>query len=158
MTAVVTNTIQIVGALAPVFDLVTTTRFWPQWHPATTGVGGVVERPFQLGDRIRERAQIGARTYEGTWTVVAYTRPISATLRGASERIQITYMLQAEGEITRLSRQLEYHPEDFAASVTDPSQLDQLMYAQSDQALQKLKALIEQVLAAENKQTISHEG
>ena len=61
--ATLTTTIQIHGALAPVFDLVTTTRFWPQWHPATIGVGGVTERPFQLGDKIRERAHIGAHTY-----------------------------------------------------------------------------------------------
>jgi uncharacterized protein YndB with AHSA1/START domain len=155
MSSIVTNTIQIAGPLAPVFDLVTTTRFWPQWHPATTGVGGVTERPFQLGDRIRERAQIGTRTYEGTWTVIDYGRPYSATLRGASDRIAITYTLQSDGQATCLSRQLEYHPEDFAASVTDPTQLDQLMYAQSNQALQKLKALIEEILAEEDKLTIA---
>ena len=154
MTSIVTNTVQISGPLTPVFDLVTTTRFWPQWHPATTGVGGVIERPFQLGDRIRERAQIGARTYEGTWTVVAYDRPHSATLRGSSNRITITYTLQAAGPITQLSRQLEYHPEDFAASVTDPSQIDQLMHRQSDHALQKLKALIEEILAIEEQLAI----
>ena len=39
--ATITNAIQIQGALAPIFDLITTTRFWPQWHPATIGVGGV---------------------------------------------------------------------------------------------------------------------
>jgi len=68
----ITNTIQIHGALAPVFDLITTTRFWPQWHPATIGVGGVTERPFQQGDIVRERAQIGAHTYEGTCNVLGY--------------------------------------------------------------------------------------
>ena len=54
MTAVV-NTVTINGAPKAVFDLITTARLWPQWHPATKGVGGVVERPYGLGDMIHER-------------------------------------------------------------------------------------------------------
>lgn len=154
----VINTVQISGPLAPVFDLVTTTRFWTQWHPATTGVGGTVERPFQLGDRIRERAHIGARVYEGTWTVVEYDRPHRALLRGSSNRIEIGYSFQFDGAVTTLSRQLDYHPEDFAASVADPGQIDKLMYTQSDLALQKLKALVEKILADEAPVTITHEA
>jgi hypothetical protein len=145
----VTNTIRILGQPAAVFDLVTTTRFWPQWHPATTGVGGVTERPFLLGDRIRERAQIGARTYEGTWQVIEYDRPQRVVLRGESGRIQIAYTFAAEADAVQFSRQLTYHPEDFAASVPDLSKLGALMHAQSEQALQKLKTLVEQILQAE---------
>jgi hypothetical protein len=63
--AQVINVIQINGAIEPVFDLATITRFWPQWHPATTGVGGVTERPVLLGDKIRERAVIGGQTLRG---------------------------------------------------------------------------------------------
>lgn len=39
----ITNRITITGDLAAIFDLVTTTRFWTAWHPATTGVGGVTQ-------------------------------------------------------------------------------------------------------------------
>ena len=42
----VVNTVAIAGAPAAVCDLITTARFWPQWHPATTAVGGVTERPL----------------------------------------------------------------------------------------------------------------
>lgn len=147
--ASIINSIRIAGKAEAVFDLVTTTRFWPQWHPATVGVGGVIERPFQLGDPIRERAQIGARTYEGTWRVVEHQRPQRAVLRGESGRIQITYSFAPEGEATRFSRQLDFHPEDFAASVSDPTLVEQLMYNQSEQALQKLKQVVEQILQAE---------
>jgi hypothetical protein len=145
----VTNTIRILGQPAAVFDLVTTTRFWPQWHPATTGVGGVTERPFLPGERIRERAQIGTRTYEGTWQVIEYDRPQRVVLRGESGRIQITYTFAAAAEAVQFSRQLTYYPEDFAASVPDLSRLSTLMHVQSEQALQKLKILIEQILHAE---------
>jgi hypothetical protein len=145
----VVNTVQIHGPLEPVFDLMTTTRFWPQWHPATVGVGGVTERPFGLGDKIRERAKIGPRTYEGTWTVVEYSRPSRAMLQGESGRIQITYSFQANGPVTELQRELEFYAEDFSASAADPSLLQKLMHDQSEQALQKLKALVETILHAE---------
>jgi len=150
----VTNSIQIHGPLAAVFDLVTTTRFWPQWHPATIGVGGVTERPFQPGDKIRERARIGAHTYEGSWTVTEYERPAHATLLGESGRIQIRYAFEQAGDQVVYSRTLDYHPEDFAASTPDPARLAALMHAQSQQALQKLKALVEQILADEAKVAI----
>ncbi len=152
--AQVTNTIQIHGSLVAVFDLVTTTRFWPQWHPVTIGVGGVIERPFQLGDKIRERARIGAHTYEGTWTVIEHERPTHALLQGDNGRIQIRYRFQPVGDQVAYSRTLEYYPEDFAASTPDPTRLATLMYAQSEQALQKVKALVEQILADEAKVVI----
>ena len=145
----VVNTVQINGPLEPVFDLVTTTRFWLQWHPATVGVGGVIERPFRRGDRIRERATIGPRTYEGTWTVVEYNPPHSAVLRGQSERIQISYSFETKGAATELQRKLEFYSEDFGASAADPTMLKKLMHDQSELALQKLKALVETILQKE---------
>ncbi len=139
----VTNSIEINGRLEPIFDLVTTTKYWPQWHPATVGVGGVTERPFTLDDQIIERAQIGPRLYEGTWTVVEWERPFRVVLRGESGRIFISYTFQQTGEQVIFGRQLQYHPEDFAASAPDPAQLKTIMYQQSQLALQKLKALVE---------------
>lgn len=146
----ITNTVGIQGNATAIFDLVTTTRFWIAWHPATTGVGGVTERPFQLGDQVRERAQIGARVHEGTWAVVAHERPSRAVLRMESGRIFITYSFQPAGDLVHFARTLEYHPEDFAASVPDPALLEKLMFTQSEQALQKVKRLVEKVLAEEN--------
>ncbi len=150
MTQVI-NTIQISGPLEAVFDLVTTTRFWPQWHPATVGVGGVSEKPFGLGDLIRERAQIGPQTYEGTWTVIEYTRPTRVVLQGESRRIQITYSFQVVNGATEFKRELGFYSEDFSDSLADPSALEKLMYHQSEQALQKLKGLVETILQKEAK-------
>jgi hypothetical protein len=145
----VSNTIQIDGPLEAVFDLATTTRFWPQWHPATTGVGGVTERPMLLGDKIRERAVIGGQTYEGNWTVVEYHRPRRLALLMESGRIKISYSFQASGQTTEFKRQLEFHAEDFSASVADPNLLEKLMHQQSELALQKLKVLVEGILKQE---------
>lgn len=145
----VSNTIQINGPLEAVFDLITTTRFWPQWHPATTGVGGVTQRPMLLNDKIRERAVIGGQTYEGNWTVVEHSRPTRAALLMESGRIKISYSFQVVGAATELKRELEFQPEDFSASVSDPSLLEKLMHQQSEQALQKLKKLVEGILQQE---------
>lgn len=154
----VINTIQINGPLEPVFDLVTTTRFWSQWHPATTGVGGVTERPVALGDKIRERAVIGGQTYEGNWTVVEHTRPERAALLMESGRIKITYSFQKVGQATEFKRELEFHPEDFSVSAADPNALEKLMHAQSEQGLQKLKQLVEAILQKETRLEIGDEG
>lgn len=145
--AQVVNTVQINGSLEAIFDLVTTTRFWPQWHPATSGVGGVTERPMQLGDKVRERAIIGGKTYEGNWTVVDHTRPARVVLLMESGRIKISYSFQANGSATEFKRELEFYPEDFGAA--DPIALGKFMHAQSEQALAKLKTLVEEILQQE---------
>lgn len=147
----VINTILIDGPLEAVFDLATTTRFWPQWHPATAGVGGVTERPMRLGDKVRERAVIGGKTYEGNWTVVEHSRSARAALLMESGRIKISYSFQASGLTTEFKRELEFYPEDFSASVSEPGLLEKLMHQQSEQALQKLKGLVEAILQKETR-------
>ena len=48
MTSIVAVT-RIAGAPGPVFDLITSARFWPEWHPATLSVSGVTQRPISSG-------------------------------------------------------------------------------------------------------------
>lgn len=142
----VLNAILICGRLEAVFDLVTSTRFWPHWHPATLGVGGVTQRPILFGDVIRERARIGSEIYEGDWTVVEHARPSRVVLRGRGGRLHIRYTFAAAEEATDFRRELEFDPEDFRASAPDTPTLVRLMHAQSEQALQKVKVLIEGIL------------
>ncbi len=54
-----------------VFDVVTTARFWPEWHPATRGVEGDIDHPARLGDKITEHVTIAGIQGSGTWSVVA---------------------------------------------------------------------------------------
>jgi hypothetical protein len=51
-----------------VFDVATTARFWPEWHPATRGVEGDIGHPARLGDQITEHVTIGGIQGSGTWT------------------------------------------------------------------------------------------
>ena len=71
----VTNNILIRGEPGAVFDLVTTAKYWTQWHPATVAVGGQIDKPMRLGDVIRERARIGGTEAENDWTVSEWKRP-----------------------------------------------------------------------------------
>ena len=63
---------RVIGA---VFDVVTTARYWPQWHPATRAVEGDIDRPARLGDEIIEHVTIAGREGFGTWTVVEHDPP-----------------------------------------------------------------------------------
>ncbi|MGR9108225.1 MAG: SRPBCC family protein, partial [Gammaproteobacteria bacterium] len=80
MTSIV-NTVTIAGDPKAVFDLITTARFWPLWHPASMAVGGVTERPYGLGDKIREGAKIGSQSFHVTWTVLEHVRPSRVVLQ-----------------------------------------------------------------------------
>jgi hypothetical protein len=66
MTTRIVNEVTINGPLDDVFDLVTTARYWTEWHPATVGVSGVVDRPIASGAVIRERAQIASTSMKAT--------------------------------------------------------------------------------------------
>jgi len=144
----VANSIAIDGPIESVFDLVTTTRYWPEWHPATEAVSGQTERPLALADQVTERAVIGGRVHEGTWTVTEHSRPSHVVLQIEGGRIQITYRFTAAERATDLRRELRYRPQDFAGGADDPGGLEQRMRAQSQLALERLKPQVESVLAS----------
>ena len=147
MTTDIVNEVTISGPLDDVFDLVTTTRYWTEWHPATVCVSGVVDRPIASGDVIRERAQIGQHEYEGNWIVTEHLRPTRVLLVGETGRVQIGYTFSVDGAATRFRRELQYEAEDFSASAPDPALLEQLMHRQSQVGLDKLKQLVEGLIA-----------
>jgi uncharacterized protein YndB with AHSA1/START domain len=147
MPAVI-NSIHIDGRPEAIFDLVTTARFWPQWHPATLAVAGVTQRPFGLGDRIHERVRFGDLVMQGTWEVVEYARPWRAVLRTEMPFVQITYSFAADGGGTDFRRELEYEA-SLAGAFPDPGAFDRLMQSQSGQGLRKLKELVEEILREE---------
>ena len=153
----ISNQIRIDGPREAVFDLVTTTRTWPQWHPATTAVAGVTHRPLSLGDQVRETAVIGGRVHEGTWSVVEHQRPIRVLLHIDAGRIEIGYTFSEADSATVLSRELSYRPEDFAGGATNPGGLEARMSAQSEEALQHLKWLVEHQLLLDANKRVTRE-
>ena len=94
-----------------VFDVVTTARFWPEWHPATQEVEGDIDHPAGLGDRIIEHVTIAGITGTGTWTVVEHDPPHSLALESVlgDNRLRISYRLDAVGDgATRFQRDLDF--------------------------------------------------
>jgi uncharacterized protein YndB with AHSA1/START domain len=147
--ASVANTITIHGPIAPVFDLVTTARFWPKWHPATLAVGGVTERPYQLGDAIHERGKVGNVGFQVVWTVTEHQRPSRVVFQCAAPPARIIYTFEPRGAETEFRRELEYSDAVLAAAATDPVTLQRLMHAQSEEALGRVKELVEAILRQE---------
>jgi uncharacterized protein YndB with AHSA1/START domain len=148
MTSVV-NTVTIAGAPEAVFDLITTARFWPEWHPASLAVGGVTERPYGLGDQIHERGRIGDRNFQITWKVVEHVHPSRVVLQSERSPTRITYSFQASSGATVFTRELRYKGEDLAAVAPTPGEVEQLMRTESEQAINRLKKLVEKILYKE---------
>ena len=146
MTAVI-NTVTIKGQPKAVFDLITTARLWPQWHPATKEVGGVVERPYALGDLIHERGRIGNADFKTTWKVVEHVRPSKIVLQSQNGPTHITYTFTAGKDRISFTRKLEYQAENFASV----KELEKVMRDQSEQGVSQLKALVEKILSEEAK-------
>lgn len=126
-----------------VFDIVTTARFWTEWHPATRGVEGDIDHPARLGDRIIEHVTIAGIDGSGTWTVVEHDRPRHLVLETdlAIGQLRISYLLATvPAGRTRFQRDLEYPelgPEVSAA-----------MEAQSAEGIAELARLVEREIPA----------
>jgi uncharacterized protein YndB with AHSA1/START domain len=148
-TRSVANTVTIVGAPEAVFDLITTARFWPQWHPASMAVSGVTERPYGLGDRIYERGRIGNSNFQVIWKIVEHARPSRVVLQAETAQAQIIYSFQAQGDATAFTRRVEYQFERPTSTTAALDELDRLMQVQSEQAVNQLKALVEKILHEE---------
>jgi uncharacterized protein YndB with AHSA1/START domain len=145
----VVNTVTIAGAPEAVFDLVTTAKLWPQWHPATQAVGGVTERPYVLNDLIHERGRIGNQDFQTTWKVLEHARPSRVVLQSQSSPTRIIYSFQRRNGTTVFTRRLEYRLEVVGAVAPTATAAQQLMRAQSQQAVNQLKALVEKILSGE---------
>ena len=126
-----------------VFDVVTTARFWPEWHPATRGVEGDIGHPARLGDQIIEHVTIAGIHGSGTWTVVEHERPHRLALETDLDfgHLRISYQLTAvDGGRTRFQRDLDF-PE------LGP-QVSAAMQAQSAEGITSLARLVQREIPA----------
>lgn len=143
----VTKSILIRGNANRIFDLVTTAKYWPQWHSATVSVSGAIENPMKLGDKIRERARIAGMEAEGDWTVAELERPTRVVLKMPATRLgdlQISYHFTPRTEGIEYSRELEFDASKLPALIP-VSLVERQMVSDSEEALKRLKALIERM-------------
>jgi len=151
MTQIVKD-ILITGPVEHVYDLVTTAKYWPQWHPATEGVSGAIAQPMKLGDKIIERARIGGRVGEGEWTVITHRRPHRVVLQlpaTAFGDLEIAYDFESQGEQVRFTRTLQFDLSNLPPQL-DRAAIERQMDSDSEQALAKLKALVEGITESTN--------
>jgi hypothetical protein len=148
VTTVVSVT-SISGPAGPVFDLITSARFWPEWHPATRSVAGVTQRPYQLGDMIHERAHFAGLEIVVTWQVAEHARPSRVVLQALTSPARITYSLEPKGDAMEFRRQLEYDEGLLRQVVPDVANWGRLMREQSDEGVRRLKELVERILRDE---------
>lgn len=140
----VSNTILLVGDLSDIFDLVTTARHWPEWHPATVGVSGQVDKPMRLGDVIRERAKIGQEIGENDWTVTDWEQNKRVVLEMPGTRLgdlKITYHFQPQPHGVQFSRELAFDATGFPQAASD--QITRQMNSDSAIALERIKVMVE---------------
>jgi Polyketide cyclase / dehydrase and lipid transport len=143
------NSVRIAGPAGPVFDLITSARFWPEWHPASQAVGGVTQRPYQLGEVIHERAQFAGRDFQVMWTVVEHVRPSRVVLQSGHSPSRIIYSFTEHNGIVELRRELVYDETTFRAVLPELENLEGVMQTQSEEGLMRLKDLVEGLLRAE---------
>ena len=145
---IVLNQIRISGPIESVFKIVTTARYWPQWHPSCSRVSGATERPYQLGDTVHQVAHVAGKTRRGTWRVIAHEFPQKTALQMHGGRIEVRYTFVPYPNGTRVIRRLTY-PASFADGGHELQELEEMMHFESEQGMHQLKILAERMLHGE---------
>ena len=143
------NKIEIKGQPVRVFDVVTTAKYWPQWHPATLAVSGAIDHPMQLGDTIYEQVNIFGIPGLVEWKVVELEQPSSVKLDGHSllfAGATIRYQFESRGDSVRFTRTLDYAFLGLGGPL-DSIWIKPIMTRQSAVAVRNLKAMVERQLS-----------
>jgi hypothetical protein len=111
--------------------VLTIARLWPQWHVLTRAVAGVIETPFQMGDRMYEFVGTPSGPYEFEWQSVEFDCPRRAKLQ-AEDGTAIIYTLEARADGKFFWRVMFFPPtvesvEQFYSSLDSGSERVQIL-------------------------------
>ena len=140
------NSIQIRQPIEQVFDFITTPANWPQWHPASVSVGGNADHSLLPGEEVTENISVAGRRGLVTWLVRERIAPHRWVIEGAGKdggRATITYTLTPHPAGTNFERELVYTMPNTLLAVLDWLIIRSRMKADSIEALQRLKRLLE---------------
>lgn len=150
MTRIVTTT--VIGApIDRVFAFATTPANWPKWHPASKAVTGAVDHSLEPGERLVEQIETAGYRGQARWVVRAREPPrcgvngrwVIEGEGGTGGHALLTYRLAAQPGGTRFERELVYRMPNAWWALLDGLFIRRRMAAQSEQALRRLKALLE---------------
>jgi uncharacterized protein YndB with AHSA1/START domain len=140
------NSIQIRQPIEPVFDFITTPANWPQWHPASVSVGGNADHSLLPAEAVTENISVAGRRGQVTWLVRERSAPHRWVIDGTGKdggRATITYTLTRDTAGTNFERELVYAMPNPLLAVLDWLIIRSRMKADSAEALQRLKRLLE---------------
>jgi uncharacterized protein YndB with AHSA1/START domain len=128
-----------------VFDYVTTAALWHTWHPATTAVHDVPNRPLTTGETMREQIAVAGRHDEALWTVVTCEPPrrweiVTDTANGTAH---IVYLFSDSATGCLFCRQLMFRSKRWPWRHLDLLLTRWILVRNSSQALRQLKAVLE---------------
>ncbi len=143
----VVSAANIARAPADVFAFVTTPGNWPQWHPSSLRVTGAVDHPLGVGESCVEEYVVAGRRGSCTWTVMECDPPRRWTIASSSATgggsATIAYALSPAGDGTRFARSMTYEMPNALYRLLDALFLRARIVAESDEAVRRLKAVLE---------------
>jgi uncharacterized protein YndB with AHSA1/START domain len=145
MTRIV-NAVVIGAAIERVFAFATTPANWPKWHPASKAVTGAVDHPLEPGERLVGQIETTGYRGQARWIVREREPPRRWVIEGeggTGGHARITYRLFAQADGTRFERELVYRMPNAWYALLDVLFIRRRMAAQSEEALGRLKALLE---------------
>ncbi|HVO90270.1 MAG TPA: SRPBCC family protein [Casimicrobiaceae bacterium] len=139
--------IDIDAGAEDLFDYVATPVNWMEWHPASRGVSGVVQRPLALGDKVVETFEIAGRRGETTWTMTALDRPrswrIEAHNEGGRGGAEIAYSIVTRERGVHFERDIRYRGPNLLFGIVNALKIRAAMRSDSAQALMNIKQRLE---------------
>jgi uncharacterized protein YndB with AHSA1/START domain len=139
------NSIQIRQPIEQVFDFITTPANWPQWHPASLSVSGNADHSLLQGEAVTEDISVAGRCGQVTWSVRERSAPRRWLIdgKGKDGHATITYTLTPHPGGTNFERELVYTMPNALLTVLDWLIIRSRMKADSAEALQRLKRMLE---------------
>jgi len=140
------NSIQIRQSAERVFDFITTPANWPRWHPASVSVSPNADHSLLQGEEVTEDISVAGRRGQVTWLVRERSAPYRWVIDGTGKdggRATITYTLTRDPAGTNFERELVYAMPNALLALLDLLIIRSRMKADSIEALQRLKRLLE---------------
>ncbi|BCQ29725.1 SRPBCC family protein (plasmid) [Caballeronia sp. NK8] len=143
----IVSVVEIRRAPSVVFDFVTTPAHWPAWHPSSLSVQGKVDHPLDVGERVVEEFRVAGRRGRVVWTVGDKAYPARWSIDGVIDGRAagtVTYTLTPQGKgTTRFVREFTYRAPSLWFALVNWIVLKRMIQSESDEAVTRLKRLLE---------------
>jgi uncharacterized protein YndB with AHSA1/START domain len=142
----IVSAVVIAAPIEQVFAFATTPANWPRWHPASKAVTGAVDHSLEPGEQLVEEIEMTGYRGKASWVVRERAAPLRWVVEGeggTGGHALLTYRLFAQTDGTRFERELVYRMPNAWSALLDVLFIRRRMSAQSEEALRRLKDLLE---------------